>query len=117
MTVLPFLFPETIWGLGLGCFLANLIGGLGFYDFFLGTLFTIIAGYLTSRVPYSFLAPLPPVLVNGFGVSMYLSFWFKVPYFYSVFYVMVGEAVATYGIGYPLLTFLTTKLKYHRKEY
>lgn len=117
LTVLPFLFPETIWGLGLGCFLANLIGGLGFYDFFLGTLFTIIAGYLTSRVPYSFLAPLPPVLVNGFGVSMYLSFWFKVPYFYSVFYVMVGEAVATYGIGYPLLTFLTTKLKYHRKEY
>ena len=38
LTVLPFLFPETIWGLGLGCFLANLIGGLGFYDFFLGTL-------------------------------------------------------------------------------
>ena len=57
LTVLPFLFPETIWGLGLGCFLANLVGGLGFYDFFLGTIFTIVAGYLTSQVSYPFLAP------------------------------------------------------------
>jgi len=116
LTVLPFLFPETIWGLGLGCFLANLIGGLGFYDFFLGTLFTLIAGYLTSRVSYPFLAPLPPILVNSFGVSIYLCLWFKVPYFYSVFYIMLGETIATYGVGYPLLMFLLTKLKYHRKE-
>ncbi|MDI3542995.1 MAG: hypothetical protein PWP57_598 [Candidatus Atribacteria bacterium] len=117
LTVLPFLFPETIWGLGLGCFLANLIGGLGFYDFFLGTLFTLIAGYLTSRVPYPFLAPLPPILINGFGVSIYLSLWLKVPYFYSVFYIILGETIAAYGLGYPLLIFLLTKLKYHRKEH
>ncbi|HOQ67279.1 MAG TPA: QueT transporter family protein [Candidatus Atribacteria bacterium] len=117
LTVLPFLFPETIWGLGLGCFLANLVGGLGFYDFFLGTIFTIVAGYLTSRVPYPFLAPLPPVLINGFGVSIYLSLWFRVPYLYSVLYVMLGESIAAYGLGYPLLTFLLTKLKYYRKEH
>jgi len=56
-------------------------------------------------------------LINGFGVSIYLSLWFRVPYLYSVLYVMLGESIAAYGLGYPLLTFLLTKLKYYRKEH
>lgn len=106
LTVLPYLFPETIWGLTLGCFLANLLGGLGFFDFFFGTLCTFCAAWWTSRVSRSFLAPLPPVLINGFGVALYLSYLFKVPYFVTALYILFGEAVACFGLGYPLLMFL-----------
>ncbi|MEI6157759.1 MAG: hypothetical protein WCP87_05280 [Atribacterota bacterium] len=37
---------------------------------------------------------------------MYLSPLFKVPYFYSVLYIMIGEAIACYGIGFSLLQVL-----------
>ncbi|MEN3184181.1 MAG: QueT transporter family protein [Atribacterota bacterium] len=106
LTVLPYLFPETIWGLTLGCFLANLLGGLGFFDFFFGTLCTFCAAWWTSRVSRPFLAPLPPVLINGFGVALYLSYLFKVPYFITALYILLGEAVACFGFGYTLLVLL-----------
>lgn len=106
LTVLPFLFPETMWGLAIGCFLANVLGGLGVVDFLLGPLFTLLAGYLTSRISRALWAPLPPVLVNGFGVSVYLAILFRIPYLLSVFYVIVGEAIACYGLGLLLLVLL-----------
>ena len=105
-TVLPFLFPETIYGLTIGCFLANLLGQVGFSDFVFGTLITFLAALVTSKMKKAYLAPLPPVLFNAFGVSLYLSKLFQVPYFYSVFYIMIGECIACYGIGYPILKIL-----------
>lgn len=106
LTVLPYLFPETIWGLTLGCFLANLLGGLGFFDFFFGTLCTFCAAWWTSRVPRAVLAPVPPVLVNGFGVALYLSYLFRAPYLEVAGYILLGETVACFGLGYPLLVVL-----------
>lgn len=114
LAVLPYLFPETIWGLTLGCFLANLLGGLGFFDFFFGTLCTFCAAWWTSRVSRSFLAPLPPIFINGFGVALYLSYLLKVPYLATALYILLGEAVACFGIGYPLLVLL--KRRGFRKE-
>jgi uncharacterized membrane protein len=95
-----------MWGLAIGCFLANVLGGLGVVDFLLGPLFTLLAGYLTSKVSRALWAPLPPVLVNGFGVSVYLAILFRIPYLLSVFYVIVGEAIACYGLGLLLLVLL-----------
>ncbi|MBP8933349.1 MAG: QueT transporter family protein [Candidatus Atribacteria bacterium] len=105
-TVLPFLFPETIAGVTIGCFLANIYGQNGPWDIIFGTLITLLAAVITSKMKKAYLAPLPPVLLNAFGVSMYLAKLFKVPYFYSVFYIMIGELIACYGIGYPLLKIL-----------
>ncbi|QPM69254.1 QueT transporter family protein [Atribacter laminatus] len=105
-TVLPFLFPETIFGLTIGCFLANLLGQVGFLDIVFGTLITFLAALVTSKMKKAYLAPLPPVLFNSFGVSLYLAKLFQVPYFYSVFYIMIGELIACYGIGYPILKIL-----------
>ena len=42
LCLLPLLFPETSIGLTLGCFVANLLGGYGPWDVFLGTLATLI---------------------------------------------------------------------------
>jgi uncharacterized membrane protein len=44
--------------------------------------------------------------VNGFGVSVYLAILFRIPYLLSVFYVIVGEAIACYGLGLLLLVLL-----------
>ncbi|HSV30598.1 MAG TPA: QueT transporter family protein, partial [Atribacteraceae bacterium] len=41
LTVLPFVFPEAIWGVGIGCFLANLVGGVGWLDTVFGSALTL----------------------------------------------------------------------------
>lgn len=114
LTVLPFITPAAIPGLFLGCVVANLYGGLGLYDIIGGSICTLLAAcftYLLSRTKKPVLAPLPPVLINAFGVSLYLHFLFDLPYVLTVFYIAVGEIIACYFLGYPLLKFLLRKEK------
>ena len=106
LTVLPFLYPYTMWGLFVGCMLANYFGGLGMYDVIGGSLLTLLAGYLTSKVPKDYLAPVPPVLVNMFGVAIYLHWLFNMPYLVTAAYIGVGEAVVVYAVGYPFLRWM-----------
>ncbi|MCK4590192.1 MAG: QueT transporter family protein, partial [Candidatus Latescibacteria bacterium] len=82
LTVLPYVMPASVWGLFIGCFLANWLGGLGPWDIFGGSLLTLLAAILTYWVRKTgkpWLAPLPPVLVNAFGVSAYLQLLFEPP--------------------------------------
>lgn len=109
LTILPFVTPAAIPGLFLGCIVANVYGGLGVYDIIGGSICTLLAAYLTfllSRTKRPILAPLPPVLINAFGVSLYLHLLFNLPYFLTVLYIAVGEIVACYFLGYPLLKFI-----------
>lgn len=109
LTILPFVTPAAIPGLFLGCIVANVYGGLGVYDIIGGSICTLLAAYLTfllSRTRRPILAPLPPVLINAFGVSLYLHLLFNLPYLLTVLYIMVGEIVACYFLGYPLLKFI-----------
>ncbi len=110
LTVFPFLFPEITWGLAIGCFFANLAGGLGLWDITLGPIITLSAGLVTTRVTRSWMAPIPPVLFNSFGVSIYLSYIFEVPYWYTVIFIMIGQGIACFGIGYPLLRLVQKKM-------
>ncbi|MCD6399598.1 QueT transporter family protein, partial [candidate division WOR-3 bacterium] len=43
LTVLPFIFPEAVWGLFIGCLIANFFGGLGILDIAVGSTLTLIA--------------------------------------------------------------------------
>ncbi|NOY88241.1 MAG: QueT transporter family protein, partial [FCB group bacterium] len=52
------------------------------------------------------IAPLPPVIFNAFGVSLYLAPLLGFNYWFSVQMVGVGELVACYLIGLPLLLLL-----------
>lgn len=106
LTVLPFLTPLAIPGLFIGCLLANVLGGLGFNDIVFGSLATFAAAYITSRVRRPALAPLPPVIVNALVVPAYLSSVVRVPYFPLALSIAVGEAIACYALGYPLLLYL-----------
>ncbi len=111
LTVLPFLYPYTVWGLFLGCLLANYFGGLGVYDVVGGSLLTLLAGYLTSKMPKDYLAPLPPVVVNMFGVAVYLHWLFNMPYFLTAAYIGLGEGVVVYALGYPFLKWIERQKK------
>ncbi len=111
LAVLPFIDPSAIIGLFIGCILANVYGGLGMVDIIGGSLCTLIAAYLTSKMKNPKLAPLPPVLINAFGVSIYLHLLFDLPYWITVLYIGVGEVIACYILGYPLLILLIKNKK------
>ena len=108
LTVLPFLSPYTAAGLTVGCLIANLLGGNGPLDVIFGTLATLIAAVLTSKIKNRWLAPLPPVLVNAVIVGAMLSyvltpdaFWASFPVFAAE--VGLGQIGACYVLGLPLL--------------
>jgi uncharacterized membrane protein len=114
LTILPYLTPAAIPGLFIGCVVANVYGGLGIYDIVGGSLCTLLAAiltYLISRTRKPILAPLPPVVVNALGVSLYLHFLFQLPYWLTVTYIAVGEVAACFVLGYPLLLFILRREK------
>ncbi len=111
-TVLPFLFPQAIPGLAVGCFIANLLGSPMVVDWIFGTLATLLAAIWTGRVKNRWLAPLPPVLCNALIVGAEIAWFFSEgmafwpAYGLNVFTVGLGELIACYVLGGLLLTAL-----------
>ncbi len=138
LTVLPYIFPEAVWGVTIGCLIANIGSPFGPIDMVFGTSFTLIAAIITywfgkTKKP-AFLAAVPPVIVNAFGVSFYVtsllgllnkngeltigkgqtfSYVFRhfalKPYLIGALWIGTGEAIATFALGLPLLYFFLRK--------
>ena len=108
LTVLPYVARPAIWGLFVGCLAANVAGGLGPVDMVLGSFTTLAAAWLTSRVRAPWLAPLPPVVLNALVVGTYVPrlLGLSVPLSVGWGWVGLGELVACYALGYPLLIYL-----------
>lgn len=105
LTILPLFTPAAVPGLFVGCLLANVVGGFGFYDILFGSLATLLAAYLSYKLRrHRFLVPLPPVIVNALVVGYMLTYVFKVgaPLWMSIAYVGVGQFLACYVLGIPL---------------
>lgn len=117
MTVLPFLFPEAIPGLAVGCFLANLLGSPFVLDWIFGTLATLLAALWSRRMPNVYLAALPPVVCNAVIVGAEIA-WFTVQdggafwpaYGFNALTVGLGELAACYVLGVPLAKLLEKSL-------
>lgn len=99
LAVLPFFEAAAVPGLFVGCFLANFLGGMGVYDIVGGSTITLVAAYLTNRASRIHTAMLPPVILNAFGVSAYLTYISRVPYWALVGQIMFGQVIAVGGIG------------------
>ena len=87
MTLLPFMLPEAIPGLFIGCLIANLFSGFGLIDVVFGSAATLIAGWITYKMPNLWLAAVPPVLLNALIVGGYLSFVTESPMVVTMLYL------------------------------
>ena len=115
LTVLPFIYPGAIVGLFAGCLLANLFSPAGLPDIVFGSLLTLIAAWLTYLIRQTkkpLLAPIPPIIINGFGVPIYLHIIFGQPYWLMTLYILIGETLACYFLGYPLLKIILRKKRF-----
>lgn len=104
MTLLPFLFPEAIPGLAVGCFLANLLGSPYVLDWIFGTLATVLAALWTSRMPNRYLAAVPPVVCNALIVGAEIA-WSSAGAGAALLPAFLMNAV-TVGLGEALVCFL-----------
>lgn len=111
LTLLPLIDKKSIWGVTLGCFLANLIGAMtglnptGLIDAAVGTLATFLAAVCTYRfrdvltfgIPL--LSCLMPVIFNFFFVGCELAVLFMpdnvlLGTLINGSYVAIGELIA-----------------------
>ena len=109
LTILPYFTPAAIPGLFIGCLISNIIGPYGLVDIVLGSsasLLAAIGSYALRRHPM--LVPLPPVVANALIIGWMLNVVYAVPLplIACILWVGLGELIACYGIGYPLLRYL-----------
>ena len=111
LCILPYFTFAAVPGLFIGCLAANLLTGAVIYDVVFGSLATLLAAYATylmrNRVS-KYLAPMPPVIFNAFIIGALLVYVYgvDVSYFAAASYVAVGELIACYALGLPLLLVL-----------
>lgn len=103
LTILPAFTPAAIPGLFVGCIVANLYGGGGIIDIVFGSIATLVAAYLSYKMPSKLLIPLPPVIVNGIVVGYILNYLYGLPLLVTMGWVTIGQIIACYGLGYPLM--------------
>ncbi len=107
LMILPFFTVSAIPGLFIGCLIANILGSsFGLLDIVAGSLATLAAAAIASKIKIRWLVPLPTVLVNAFVVAYILYAMAGLPYWVSAAWVGLGEAVTCYVLGMPLLLVL-----------
>lgn len=109
LCVLPFFAPWTMWGLAVGCLLANLFSTVSALDVAVGTLATLLAAFLTSRCKNRWLAPVPPVVCNALAIGAMLAIMQTPGAFWQGFglfalQVGAGEFVSAYAAGSLVIT-------------
>ncbi len=96
LTLLPVIFPESIWGLFIGCLLSNVLTGCVIWDVIFGSLATLIAAIATHKLKKKrFLASLCPVVSNAIIVPFVLKYAYGLgdAWWYLCLTVGIGEAV------------------------
>lgn len=125
LTILPFFFPSSVYGLFIGCVISNIFSSYGIIDIVFGSLATLLAAVATmyigkagKRGPVICAAGcFPPVFFNGVVVGAVIAastaagkaFW--AAFAVNGLQVAFGELVVMYVIGLPLAVYFPkTKL-------
>ncbi len=108
LVLLPLVEAAAIPGVFVGCLISNLLlsaySGFGLVDIIGGSLITLIGAILTSKMKNKFFGILPPVILNGLVVSIWVSYFTKVPYLLTVLGIGLGELVSTLVFGSLILS-------------
>ncbi|MGI6128486.1 MAG: QueT transporter family protein [bacterium] len=105
-SLLPMLFPEAVWGVGIGCLIANLLSPAGLIDVVLGSLTSGVAAYITYRFRWHIIGYLAPIILNAIVISTYLRLLANLPYWVTALSIAFSQAVVVLGLGLPLLWYL-----------
>lgn len=112
LVLLPLVEAAAIPGVFVGCLISNLIlasySGFGLIDIFGGSLVTLIAAILTSKMKNKITAMIPPVVLNGLIVSIWVSYFTRIPYLYTVIGISLGELISV-GIFGSLFLYVYEK--------
>jgi uncharacterized membrane protein len=108
LMIFVFFDKKSIVGLTIGCLIANWVGGALVIDIFVGSLATLIGGYLMWQFrKWPILALLFPVISNGIIVGLILTYAYVLaPLYISIPSVMLGEFAVLYVIGLPIYLIL-----------
>jgi uncharacterized membrane protein len=110
LCILPLFFPQSVFGLTIGCLIANLFGN-GIFDIVFGTLATALAavatyviGRLIKGKARVFVGILPPILFNALIVpfTFLAATELSEAYFLNMLSVGAGEAGVLILLGIPL---------------
>lgn len=104
LVILPLVEPSAIIGVFLGCMISNIFGGYGLIDIIGGSLVTLLAAYLTSKMPNKLLAALPPIILNAFIIPIWLAKLTNIPYIIIAINIAIGEILAVGVLGVTMLS-------------
>lgn len=103
LVLLPLVEAAAVPGVFVGCLVSNLLlapsSGFGLVDILGGSLVTLLAAYLTSKMKNKVSGMIPPIVLNGLIVSIWVSYFTRIPYLYTVIGITAGEfiSVALFG--------------------
>ena len=96
MLILIFFNKKHIFGLLLGCAVANFFGPMALIDVVFGTTASAIVMFAMLKTPSKLLAFLWPALINAVIIGLQLYFMYQIPLFLGMFEVFIGEFAATF---------------------
>jgi len=114
LVLLPLVEPAAIMGVTVGCVIANIFGGYGPIDIFGGSAVTLVAAYLTSKMPNKILGAVPPIVLNGLIVSIWVSNFSGLPYLLVSANIVLGETIAVGVLGILLVSLYSKYVKTSR---
>ena len=113
LMLLCFFKRDYIYGLTLGCMIANLFSFM-WIDFLVGTLATFLACLCICFLSFKRLAiaALYPVIFNAFIIGAELYFFEVGPFWVCAGFVALGEFIACCVVGYALFMIIWRRQKF-----
>ena len=121
LSIMPFFYPVTAFGLFIGCVIANLLSPYGAIDIIAGSFATLAAALCTMRLgkasresfTVKALACFPPVFFNALIIGAVIA-WsetgggeaFRLSFAINGLQVGGGQLVVMYILGLPLMVYL-----------
>lgn len=129
LCIMPFFFPFSVWGLFVGCIVANIFSPYMWLDITVGSTASLMAAVCTmyigkmssrERISTKALACFPPVFFNAILIGAMIAYItvgegagdaFLPVFLTSGLWVGLGQLIVLYMLGLPLMIYLpTTKL-------
>ena len=122
LTVLPFFFPFSVWGIFVGCIAANILSPYPL-DIVVGPIASLLAALCTMRLGMinrdrlwlKILACFPPVIFNAVIIGALIAYAmvsggeadaFLTAFAVNGLWVGFGQMVVLYALGLPLMIYL-----------